>query len=476
MKTNSFLSAAIFALAITFTFSCSSDDGGSGGDGSSSSAKGKSSSSKQGQSSSDGTGSSSSGDKGASSSSAGVEYKTIKIGNQTWMAENLNITTASGSTCYDGKPTNCNKYGRLYDWKTAKSICPSGWHLPTNEEWETLISSLGGEEEAGAKLKSANGFAALPSGYGDSDGDFSDADFSDAEDYGYWWTATDEDDEDYAWYWKIDYEYEEVSNDYDDKTNLYSVRCIQNTQSGKSSSSGGGVSSSSVGKSSSSSGGSSSSKDDSSSSSSDGGTPVKCPNAVTGNNTLSCGGQTYKTVVIGGKTWTAENMNYAVKDSRCYGEGTSGVSADSIAKNCKTYGRLYNMDAAQWYVCPEGWHLPSGEEWDKLGDEAAKLKAKSGWPIYKNEEGTTDYNGTNESGFSALPGGCYGTGIGGFCNSGGGYVGVGYIGYWHIVYSSYSVIDYSLSGVTKSGVGGGSDGYHRQVRESIFFSVRCVKD
>ena len=459
MKTNRFLSAAIFVLAITFTFSCSSDDGGSDGDGSSSSvAKGKSSSSKLGQSSSDGTSISSSGDKGASSSSVGSGYKTVKIGNQTWMAENLNIAT--GGKCYDGKSANCNKYGRLYDWKTAKSVCPSGWHLPTNEEWETLISSLGGEEEAGTKLKSANGFAALPSGYGDSDGDF-----SDAEEYGYWWSATDEGDEDYAWHWKIDYEYEEVSSDYDDKSKLYSVRCVQNTQSGKSSSSvgkssssGGGSSSNKGGSSSSVSNGSSSSSSKGDSSSSGNGIPVKCPNAVTGNNTLSCGGQTYKTVEIGSQTWTAENMNYAVENSVCY---------DGKTDNCEKYGRLYNWNAAK-VVCPSGWHLPSNDEWNILmkfinpscsdnsscAGAGTNLKATSGW----NSNG----NGTDDYGFAALPGGS-GSSSGYFFNV--------YYGSWWSEsertsdYAYLRLMGYDYEDVRWSSIG-----------KDYLQSVRCVKD
>lgn len=83
----------------------------------------------------------------------GQVYKIIEIGNQTWFAENLNYNTGT-SWCYDDLASNCDIYGRLYDWATALDACPDGWHLPTNTEWDELIDFLGGEDVAGGKMKS----------------------------------------------------------------------------------------------------------------------------------------------------------------------------------------------------------------------------------------------------------------------------------------------------------------------------------
>jgi uncharacterized protein (TIGR02145 family) len=98
---------------------------------------------------------------------------------------------AQGSKCYDNNPDYCNKYGRLYDWATAmdidsrynneywngsdvnhQGICPSGWHIPSDADWDALMTAVGGEETAGKYLKTSvwggedkYGFAALPGGY-----------------------------------------------------------------------------------------------------------------------------------------------------------------------------------------------------------------------------------------------------------------------------------------------------------------------
>ena len=88
----------------------------------------------------------------------GKIYKTVKIGNQTWMAENLNYRTKKGSYCYDNKESNCDKYGRLYTWKAAMKACPSGWHLPSKEEFEVLINKVGGKVIVNQALKSTSGW------------------------------------------------------------------------------------------------------------------------------------------------------------------------------------------------------------------------------------------------------------------------------------------------------------------------------
>lgn len=120
----------------------------------------------------------------------GKKYKIMKIGNQIWMAENVNYNT-KGSVCYDHDPKNCEQYGRLYDWHTAmdldsvcnnkdcskqlqsihQGICPAGFHVPTAAEWRELIDFTGGLSLAGAKLKSSNGWQAY-SGAGNGTDDF----------------------------------------------------------------------------------------------------------------------------------------------------------------------------------------------------------------------------------------------------------------------------------------------------------------
>jgi uncharacterized protein (TIGR02145 family) len=85
------------------------------------------------------------------------KYKTVNIGGFTWFAENLNYD-AEGSKCHEDKPANCTKYGRRYNWETAKTACPSGWHLPSEVGRSALTTFAGGLSIAGKKLKAKSGW------------------------------------------------------------------------------------------------------------------------------------------------------------------------------------------------------------------------------------------------------------------------------------------------------------------------------
>jgi uncharacterized protein (TIGR02145 family) len=125
----------------------------------------------------------------------GKVYRYATIGTQTWMAQNLNYDVI-GSKCAGNSESNCAIYGRLYNWQTAMNVCPTGWHLPSDDEWQTLVDFAGGDEVAGKILKASGGwgsnsngkdifgFSALPSGagYPKDDG------FYDVGNYGYWWS------------------------------------------------------------------------------------------------------------------------------------------------------------------------------------------------------------------------------------------------------------------------------------------------
>ncbi len=202
----------------------------------------------------------------------GQTYKTVTIGTQTWMADNLNYaytgvpykvigsTFDSTSWCYENDPANCSKYGRLYTWAAAmdsvgtwstngkgcgygstcsptgtiRGICPEGWHLPSKTEWNTLFTAVGGRLTAGQVLKSqtgwddsgngtdAFGFSALPAGYGDYYGDYYYEGY-----YAYFWSSTEGNSYNaYIMYLYYDCDYANL--DYDDKDyGVSSVRCLK---------------------------------------------------------------------------------------------------------------------------------------------------------------------------------------------------------------------------------------------------------
>ena len=121
----------------------------------------------------------------------GKVYKTVKIGNQVWMAENLDyadsarrsLSPSDGSWCFDDDEAKCKVTGRIYTWGALKDVCPDSWHLPNAEDWNTLFETVGGTSVAGKKLMSSMGwtvegmstndygFSALPAGYANSIGE-----------------------------------------------------------------------------------------------------------------------------------------------------------------------------------------------------------------------------------------------------------------------------------------------------------------
>ena len=196
----------------------------------------------------------------------GKYYNAVLMGSQVWMAENMNYKSPNGtSRCYaasgDEDNSNCNKYGRLYNWATAidislsynsnlysasqsQGVCPSGWHIPSKENWVALMKFVNPDcddfnatfcDGAGTKLKSASewspagtddyGFAALPSGLCMPNGNCIAINIMS----GWWSTLQYSQDYSYAFDWYTPNNYpEEIHWFYDEKEALISVRCVKN--------------------------------------------------------------------------------------------------------------------------------------------------------------------------------------------------------------------------------------------------------
>lgn len=188
----------------------------------------------------------------------GNTYKTVTIGTQTWMAENLkvtkyndgaaipNITDATewselttGALCdYENTPSNSETYGKLYNWHAVNTgkLAPKGWHVASHAEWTELIDYFGGTSFAGGRLKetgtthwaspntgasNVTGFTALPGGVRDSGGAFGSIGY-----YGYWWSATEYGTID-AWYRYLNYDDSDVYWGIYYKEVGRSVRCVR---------------------------------------------------------------------------------------------------------------------------------------------------------------------------------------------------------------------------------------------------------
>ncbi|NQU88385.1 MAG: fibrobacter succinogenes major paralogous domain-containing protein [Mariniphaga sp.] len=184
----------------------------------------------------------------------GQVYKTVQIGSQVWMAENLAYLPSvsppsSGSKTvihnyvydYDGSSvkaakTNMNysTYGVLYNWTSALKACPDGWHLPSHSEWTKLADYLGGLSVAGGKLKTISGwkeggngtdycgFSGLPGGHRDSFGN----NFESIRSHGHWWSAT-EYTSTLARGWNVYYDSSKFYHITHFKNYGFSVRCVK---------------------------------------------------------------------------------------------------------------------------------------------------------------------------------------------------------------------------------------------------------
>ena len=339
-------------------------------------------------------------------------YKTVKIGDYIWMAENLNYDAGKGSKCYDNTYLNCDNFGRLYDWETAKKVAPLGWRLPTKTEFDALLSCLGGEGLISYKEIIAGGSSEFNLSFGGWQNN--NGKFLNKEIYANLWSATSYDN-DNAWYLDVSRRSQKTgmySNG--NKKRFLSVRLLKFSDS----------------------------------------KGINCYNELYENfekkshgyNKMSFGynkcnvkfekklheqvslddmiklahkanakgftyqselqygylmigeypegckspageswslyllttneqneniindknndnsftdprdGKTYKTVKIGNQVWMAENLNYVTKNSYCYNFDQS---------NCNKYGCLYDRDEAKKAI-PTGWHLPSRSEFEQL--------------------------------------------------------------------------------------------------------------
>lgn len=165
----------------------------------------------------------------------GKTYKSMKIGNDEWMIENLNYQSDSCSYVYAFLANYATIFGRVYDWPIAQTIAPQGWHLPTDIEFTALINYLGGNIVAGGKMKSGgstlwsapnagatniSGFNALPAG-----GRYS-GNFTNLYKSAFFWTSNNNGTKD-AWSYAIDYDLTNISRNAEPKSTAMSVRCVK---------------------------------------------------------------------------------------------------------------------------------------------------------------------------------------------------------------------------------------------------------
>ena len=422
----------------------------------------------------------------------GKTYRTVVVDGITWMAENLNYADheIGASNCYSNSDSNCELYGRLYSRDAAmnstscaytsacnlgegpiQGVCPSGWHIPTKAEVQDLLDYI----SSPSALRSAGSNWNYPGtdAYGLSfvgAGNWSDSYFEDLHKYEVMWIYIPGS----LQYFLLISGSSNTAEIWDHSSNKYysTVRCIK----------GDGIvpaSSSSLSSSSYSSSSYSSSSQRSSSSRKkqdvepfleEAGTQFN-PSIEYGTLTDTRDGKTYKTVVVEGTTWMAENLNYAgneIGESFCFNDED---------RYCELYGRLYSRDAAMnstsckyngncnlgsgpiQGVCPDGWHIPTTSEAQDLvnlaNGLARPLNSAKGWK--------TDITpGTDTYGLSFLGAGSY-TSDTGFKNLG------QYENIWVYYASTYQYY------IVIRGSENEAELWDYNSYE-LYYGVRCIKD
>jgi uncharacterized protein (TIGR02145 family) len=153
----------------------------------------------------------------------GKTYKTVKIGNQIWMAENLAFKADSGYWAYNNDTSNVPKYGYLYNWETAKTVCPAGWHLPNKEEFETLLNNFGGSGETAYKDLLPGGSSGFSAQFG---GCFNFESFGGIGEFTFFWSSSP-DFEETAWNLLLYTTNSIAGKSFGYRTWGFSVRCLK---------------------------------------------------------------------------------------------------------------------------------------------------------------------------------------------------------------------------------------------------------
>lgn len=162
----------------------------------------------------------------------GNVYRTISVNGTLWMAENLKFRAKEGSFFFDNDSNNIPAYGVLYEWKTAMTVCPKGWHLPSGDEFRALANTIEQNESMNKVPPDLNSFGVQLGGMQDYEGTFSEMDES-----CYYWTSTEYDNtnSEYFSYLVIDEmpvidisRKEDIADIHGtEKSNKYSVRCAR---------------------------------------------------------------------------------------------------------------------------------------------------------------------------------------------------------------------------------------------------------